>query len=214
MNGVERVRKRAKFCVKLDTEWGGGMNHTLPGTEKTLQNDHVLGVEALSVSESVLDGLLSFGKHKLVEGLLLWEHLKFHILKVTRRKGKTLIDLSQVFFGPAEDVDVLDLLGSSLNKVLGDAQKGAKIHKVIHRIEHWCSSDQPLDIRSEITNTLECFAAFVPDLMGFVKNNTVPHDIVERSCLILPLCDQSVRCDDHFGLHIELSVRTIENTDS
>ena len=129
-----------------------GMNHTLPGTEKTLQNDHVLGVEALSISESLLDGLLSFGKHKLVEGLLLWEHLKFHILKVTRRKGKTLIDLSQVFFGPAEDVDVLDLLGSSLNKVLGDAQKGAKIHKVIHRVEHWCSSDQPLDIRSEITN--------------------------------------------------------------
>src|SRR5210317_882250 len=68
-------------------------NHRLSRTEKAFQDNHILGIQTLSVSERVLDRILCLKEHKFIQLLLVWVHIKFHILEVTGGKTKTFTDL-------------------------------------------------------------------------------------------------------------------------
>src|SRR6056300_793224 len=60
-------------------------NHRLSCTEEALQDNHILGVETLRVSECVSDRILRLKEHEFIQLLLIRVHVQFHILEVTGR---------------------------------------------------------------------------------------------------------------------------------
>ena len=156
-----------------------GPNHTLPRPEKALQNYHVLVVETGRRLKGVLDRILGLLEDKLVHPPLVWVHIQFHILKVARRQTKTFVDLGQVILRATENVDVLDLLGHPLHEGLLDTEEPTEGHKVIHRVENWGTSDNPLDTRLKSTDALGDLRRLISNLVGLIQHHPIPLNPVE-----------------------------------